>query len=71
MIHRLLTAFAMLWAVTGCSSGTQAQSSDTAKPATRPPLAIGINIGSATWWNNNRIYANLILGNRWQMALSG
>ena len=71
MIHRLLTAFAMLWAVTGCSSGTQAQSSDTAKPATRPPLAIGINIGSATWWNNNRIYANLILGNRWQMALQG
>jgi hypothetical protein len=66
MIQRLIAILALIGAVAGCSSGTQAQSG---KPAERPPLALGINIGSATWWNNNRIYANLILGNRWQMAL--
>ncbi len=66
MIQRFATLLLFVTAVAGCSSGTKAQSNTAAK---RPPLAVGVNVGSATWWNNNRIYANLILGNRWQMAL--
>ena len=65
MIQRLTSLLVLISAIAGCSSGTNAQSP---APAKRPPLAVGINVGSTTWWNNNRIYANLILGNHWQIA---
>lgn len=68
MIQRLATLLALVVAIAGCSSGTSAQPN---APAKRPPLALGINIGGMPWWTNNRLYANLILGNRWQMQLPG
>lgn len=64
MIQRLATMLAFVCVIAGCSSGTNAQSNP---PAKRPPLVLGINLGIGAWWNNNRIYANLILGNRWQI----
>jgi hypothetical protein len=66
MIRQLFALLAIFCAISGCSSGTQAQSNAEGR---RPALAIGVNTGSPTWWNQNRIYANLILGNHWQMAL--
>lgn len=64
MIQRLATLIVLVSVIAGCSSGTNAQSNP---PGKRPPLAVGVNVGSATWSSNNRIYANLILGNRWQI----
>lgn len=64
MIQRLATLLVFVTAVAGCSSGTKAQPT---APAKRPPLSVGVNLGSATWANNSRIYANMILGNRWQI----
>jgi hypothetical protein len=64
--------FAMLLLVLvtqACSSGLEAKPTDPTTSANRPPLAVGVNVGSAHWWNNNRMHANLILGNHWQMAL--
>jgi hypothetical protein len=61
-------AFALTFAATGCWQGA------TKSPITsdkRPSLALGLNIGGPAWYSNNRIYANLILGYHWQMALAG
>ena len=65
MIYRMLAIIILVMGMTGCSDAKQANG--TSGP--RPPLAIGINLGGLDWYNNSRVYANLILGNHWQYTL--
>ena len=68
MIIRLLAIILLMIGTTGCSEAKQAEAVVVAKTGPRPPLALGINIGGLEWYNNNRVYANLILGNNWRFA---
>ena len=71
MIIRLLAIILLMIGTTGCSEAKQAEAVVVAKTGPRPPLALGINIGGLEWYNNNRVYANLILGNNWRFAPKG
>jgi hypothetical protein len=69
MFMRSITLLLLALSTPACSSGTQAEPTGREKTGARPPLALGVNLGPSAWWNNSRLYANLILGNHWQMAL--
>jgi hypothetical protein len=68
MTHRLFTTILLLMAIPGCSRGSPASATNDQTPGKRQPFSIGINVGSVSWWSNNRIYANLAFGNHWQSA---
>jgi hypothetical protein len=68
MIIRFLTVIALIMALTGCSEAKQASAANVGKPGPRPPLALGVDLGGLPWYNNNRVYANLILDENWRYA---
>ncbi len=72
MISRILVMLCILVQTVGCSQAKEADAPVPVKPAgPRPALALGVDIGGLSWFNNNRVYANLLVGNDWQFAAAG